>query len=145
MNKQIHIVVGSILLSALAPLTAVAASDVYIKFDDINGESKLVHCPGGTCTLGSMPAGTYQIQLTDEKGAPVSTGAELSYAVSAPRDAASGLPTGKRQHKPLRIAPVAQRDKASPKLYPMVIADDGSQVVIQAVGHNSTRSNKTSN
>lgn len=39
----------------------------------------------------------------------------FSHSVVSPRDAASGLPTGKRQHKPITITkPV---DKATPKLY----------------------------
>jgi type VI secretion system secreted protein Hcp len=38
-----------------------------------------------------------------------------SHEVISPRDAASGLPTGKRQHKPIKIT--KEVDKASPLLY----------------------------
>ena len=46
--------------------------------------------------------------LTDELS-------EGQHSVVSPRDAASGLPTGKRQHKPFVIT--KQMDKASPLLY----------------------------
>lgn len=143
MNKHIRIVIGSILLSALAPLAAFAASDMYIKISDIKGESKVVHCPAGTCAVSGLAAGSYQVQVCDEKGAPVSSSVALSHSVTSPRDSASGLATGKRMHKPMTIT--KELDKASPKLYGLIIADQGSQVVIQADDHNSSRSNKTSN
>ena len=38
-----------------------------------------------------------------------------SHEIVSPRDAASGLPTGKRQHKPITIT--KRIDKATPKLY----------------------------
>lgn len=129
MNKQIRIVVGSFLLSALAPLAAVAASDIYIKIDGINGESKVVHCPAGVCTLTGLAAGSYQVQVCDEKGAPVSSSVALSHSVTSPRDAASGLPTGKRQHKPLTVSP--ESNKSSPKLFSLVVTEPGSTVIIQ--------------
>jgi len=40
---------------------------------------------------------------------------EYSHEIVSPRDAASGLPTGKRQHKPIRI--VVELDRATPLLY----------------------------
>jgi type VI secretion system secreted protein Hcp len=48
-----------------------------------------------------------------KNGAIVVLGFE--HEVVSPRDAASGLPTGKRQHKPVRI--VKAIDKATPHLY----------------------------
>lgn len=129
MNKHIRIVIGSLLLSALAPLAAVAASDMYIKIGDIKGESKVVHCPAGVCTVSGLAAGTYQVQVCDEKGAAVSSSVALSHSVISPRDAASGLPTGKRQHKPMTIT--KELDKSSPQLFSLVVAEPGSTVTIQ--------------
>lgn len=129
MNKHIRIIVGSFLLSAFAPLAAVAASDMYIKIGDIKGESRVVHCPAGTCTLSDLAAGTYQVQVCDEKGTAVSSSVELSQAIVSPRDAASGLPTGKRQHKPMTITKSV--DKATPVLYNLVVPESGSTVTIQ--------------
>jgi type VI secretion system secreted protein Hcp len=58
----------------------------------------------------------------DIKGSVTQRGRENTIAVSAvsheivsPRDAASGLPTGKRQHKPLTIT--KDLDRSSPQLY----------------------------
>lgn len=143
MNKHIHIVISSMLLSALAPLAAIAASDMYIKISDVKGESRVVHCPAGTCAVSGLAAGSYQVQVCDEKGVAVSSSVALSHSVTSPRDSASGLATGKRMHKPMTIT--KELDKSSPKLYGLIIADQGSQVVIQADDYNSSRSNKTSN
>lgn len=129
MNKHIRIVVGSLLLSTFAPLSAVAASDMYIKISDVKGESRVVQCPAGTCALSDLAAGTYQVQLCDEKGAAVSSSAALSHSIKSPRDAASGLATGKRQHKPMTIT--QQLDKSSPQLFSLVVTEPGSSVTIQ--------------
>ncbi len=51
-----------------------------------------------------------------EKGKEgLSSVVSYEHEVVAPRDAASGLPTGKRQHSPLKIT--KEVDKATPKLY----------------------------
>ena len=46
----------------------------------------------------------------------------FSHEVISPRDAASGLPTGKRQHKPITI--VKPIDKASPQLMSMFVGNE---------------------
>lgn len=130
MNKQIRIVVGSILLSALAPLAAFAASDMYIKISDVKGESKVVHCLAGACALSDLAAGAYQVQVCDEKGAAVSSSTALSHSIKSPRDAASGLATGRRMHKPMTLS--KQSDKSSPQLFSLVVPESGSSVTIQA-------------
>lgn len=129
MNKQIRIVVGGMLLSALAPLAAFAASDMHIKIGGVKGESTIVHCPSGTCTVTGLAAGTYQVQVCDAKGVAVSSSVALSHSVVSPRDAASGLPTGKRQHKPMTIT--KELDKSSPQLFSLVVTEPGSSVTIQ--------------
>lgn len=129
MNKHIRIVVGSFLLSALAPLAAFAASDMHIKINDIKGESSIVHCPSGLCTVSNLAAGTYQVQVCDENGVAVSSSSALSHSIKSPRDAASGLATGKRMHKPMTIT--KQLDKSSPQLFTLVVPESGSSVTIQ--------------
>jgi hypothetical protein len=81
-----------------------AASDMYIKLNDIKGESKLVSCPGGTCVVEGLTAGNYEVQLSDQDGKPLAAHVVL-YEEPAPatREAGSGLATGKRQHKPVRM------------------------------------------
>ena len=46
----------------------------------------------------------------------------LDHQIVSPRDAASGLPTGKRQHKPLSI--IKMLDKASPLLYNALVTNE---------------------
>lgn len=129
MNKHIRLAIGSMLLSALAPLAAFAASDMYIKISDIKGESKVVHCPGGTCAVSGVAAGAYQVQVCDAKGMAVSSSVALSHSVTSPRDAASGLATGRRMHKPMTIT--KELDKSSPQLFSFVVTEPGSSVTIQ--------------
>lgn len=65
----------------------------------------------------------------DVKGSVTQKGREDSMMVIAyeheiltPRDVASGLPTGKRQHKPLMI--MKEIDKASPILYSILVNNE---------------------
>jgi type VI secretion system secreted protein Hcp len=51
----------------------------------------------------------------------------LSHAIVSPRDAASGLPTGKRQHKPITIT--KQLDKSSPKLLNALVQNENLTAV----------------
>ncbi len=46
----------------------------------------------------------------------------VSHEIVSPRDAASGLPTGKRQHKPFVIT--KELDKASPLLYNILVNNE---------------------
>jgi type VI secretion system secreted protein Hcp len=63
------------------------------------------------------------------KGSVTQRGRENTIAVTAasheivsPRDAASGLPTGKRQHKPLTLT--KDLDRSSPQLYAALAANE---------------------
>jgi len=46
----------------------------------------------------------------------------VSHSIVSPRDMASGLPTGKRQHKPIIIT--KELDKASPLLYNSLVTNE---------------------
>lgn len=120
---------SGLLLSALLSVNAVAA-DMFIKISDVKGESRVVSCPSGVCTLSDVASGSYQVQVCDEKGGAVSSSVSLSHSVVSPRDAASGLATGKRMHKPMTLTKTL--DKSSPQLFTLVVSETGSQVVIQA-------------
>jgi type VI secretion system secreted protein Hcp len=52
----------------------------------------------------------------------------FQHEIVSPRDAASGLPTGRRQHKPLTI--VKPIDKATPLLHKLLTQNENAQVVI---------------
>jgi type VI protein secretion system component Hcp len=85
------VVISGVLLAATASL---AASDYYIKFDGVDGESKS-RAKAETIELQSWSFGTSQA------------------SVVAPRDAASGLATGKRQHKPMTVTKPIEADAAA--------------------------------
>lgn len=131
-------------LLCLLPAMASAASDMYLKIKGVDGEPKIVACPGGVCVVDGLAPGKYSVEVCDARGTVIPSDLALGYAVISPRDAASGLPTGKRQHKPIRIS---SQSGGSPTNVIEVTAA-GAQVSIQvdtkAQDHNSSRSNKTS-
>lgn len=47
---------------------------------------------------------------------------EFDHEIVSPRDAASGLPTGKRMHKPMRIT--CEIDKATPIMYQVLTSNE---------------------
>ena len=82
------VVVSGVLLAATASL---AASDYYLKIEGVDGEA-----------YSRTKAETIELQSW-------SFGASQAGVVS-PRDAASGLATGKRQHKPVTVLSPASVD-----------------------------------
>ncbi len=65
----------------------------------------------------------------DIKGSVTQVGREdaimviaVEHEIESPRDAASGLPTGKRQHKPISIS--KEIDKSSPLLYTLLVNNE---------------------
>ncbi len=119
---------SSVALSILLSVNAIAA-DTFIKISDSKGESRVITCPNGVCTLNDVASGSYQVQVCDEKGGAISSSVSLSHSVVSPRDAASGLATGKRMHKPMAIT--KNLDKSSPQLFTLVVTEPGSSVTIQ--------------
>jgi type VI secretion system secreted protein Hcp len=53
----------------------------------------------------------------------------ISHDLISPRDAASGLPTGKRQHKPVTIT--KRLDKATPLLYSAIVNNETLSVTLR--------------
>ena len=122
-----------------------SAADYFLEIDGVKGKQIVPIDGGATeITLQDLPAGNYKFTIKQRNGAPVEgsgqvtlnvtpadadgDGAaetkrtivlphvlEASSQVKSPRDAASGLPTGKRQHKPFSIT--KRIDKSSPVLY----------------------------
>ena len=80
------------------------AADKYLKISDMNGASKVMPCPGGICVVEGFATGNYELSVCDQDGVPV-TGRVVLYeqAEMETREAGSGLATGKRQHKPVRM------------------------------------------
>ena len=52
----------------------------------------------------------------------------FSHEIISPRDAASGLPTGRRQHKPLRVIKYA--DKTTPLFYSALVRNENLPTVV---------------
>ena len=60
----------------------------------------------------------------------------VAHEIVSPRDAASGLPTGKRQHKPLTIT--KEIDKASPLLFKSLVTNETlTEVVLKFYAPNA--------
>lgn len=119
------------LCALLLPALSSAASDMYIKIDDIKGESQVVGCANGACVVPALSAGDYTVWIADAQGTVIPSNATLKYALVSPRDAASGLATGRRMHKPLKLTMELGRGAAPGNV--IHIDEDGTQI---AVGKN---------
>ncbi|MBK8188806.1 MAG: hypothetical protein IPK77_17010 [Cellvibrio sp.] len=111
------------------------AADMYLKFTGVNGESKIVSCPDATCVISDLAVGEYKVEQTDKDGKAISNPVVLSHEVKSPRDAASGLATGKRTHKPMKMI------TDSTGVFTLSITELNTVVAVQ--DHNSSRSNKS--
>lgn len=111
MNAARYTIAGGILLLAISfPFTA-SAEDV-----STGGETTgITPPPAAPASVDGWSFGESNMGTMPPKGG-MGEGRELppKPEVTAPRDPASGLPTGKRQHEPIRVTkPI---DKATPKL-----------------------------
>lgn len=94
------------LAAAAIAAPAVAASDYYLKLGDIKGESAAKSAAGKQIEIESWSWGATMTGAWDGtiKGPPGAekfgavSGAHRDDGVTSPRDSASGMPTGKRQH-----------------------------------------------
>jgi type VI secretion system secreted protein Hcp len=73
-------------------------------------------------TMKGQKAGEVKGSVTQKGRADSIMVVAYSHEIVSPRDAASGLPTGKRMHKPLSIT--KEIDKASPILYNMMVTNE---------------------
>jgi predicted RecA/RadA family phage recombinase len=64
---------------------------------DAEGKFVFSDVPQGACTVSAVAT------VPSEAAAPQASSAARAGAVTAPRDAASGMATGKRQHKPMSV------------------------------------------
>jgi type VI protein secretion system component Hcp len=106
MHKSPFLALAAVSGLLLTTTGAFAASDYFLKIDDVKGEAK------DRPAAGSTEVSSFSWGATNPSAAATTTGMgtgkvsmqDLSVtreAATAPRDAASGLPTGKRQHKPM--------------------------------------------
>lgn len=103
-SRRIGQVAAGAALVALAP-SAASAADAYLKLGDIKGEAK------DSARKGEIEVLSWSWGATQVGGAQVATGdldgdgrADVAAgATPTPREAGSGMATGKRQHNPVRI------------------------------------------
>jgi hypothetical protein len=89
--------------AGLLPFMTWASSDMFLQIKDAKGATRVVQCAAGVCLLNGLPPGKYSVLECDAAGKAVSSKSQWEYAVVSPRDAASGLATGRRMHKPLTL------------------------------------------
>lgn len=78
-----------------------AALNSYLQIKGSKGSSQIVSCPSGACVVPSLVTDTYTFSVVDAQGKPVTVSDAMSCDIKSPRDSASGLATGKRQHQPI--------------------------------------------
>jgi hypothetical protein len=143
---------------ASCSVTVFASSDIYLKITDTHGVSQVFKCPDGACVVNNLKKGTYNVAIelqTPDQGSAAkgsttkesTTGEgrkdsldvlQLNASVISPRDAGSGMATGRRQYSPVII----RKDMA--KGAEIIVAEDDStlSVVGLAVSANSSQSSK---
>jgi hypothetical protein len=87
----------------LLPVMASASADMFLQIKGATGETRVVACTAGACVVEGLAIGQYSALVCDEQGKVVPSNMVLDYTIIGPRDAASGLATGKRMHKPFTI------------------------------------------
>ncbi len=94
----------TVVMSVMATSAFAASADFYLQIKDSKGGMQTLSCPSGVCTAPTLAADSYVLSVVDASGKPVSLdNTKYACTVKSPRDAASGLATGKRQHKPMMI------------------------------------------
>ncbi|MDP4221413.1 MAG: hypothetical protein Q8916_12415 [Bacteroidota bacterium] len=126
MKTSSKILATAAFMLAIGISNSFGALNAYLKISGQKGYSKIVKitCPDGSCstTVDGLKAGKYTISLCNaqgtlmkvkEKGNRTKCTASLSYEIVSPRDAASGLPTGKMATSSNDGSVVSPRDPAS--------------------------------
>ena len=112
--------------------SAQAASDYLLKFEGVPGESKVADGAGG----GAMPhvkgdarhKGWIELESAqlgaETTAAPGGVNVAMGdvNGVKSPRDAASGLATGKRTHQPVRVS--SEREASAPSVSEIIATRD---------------------
>lgn len=100
-----------------------AALNSYLQIKGSKGSTQIVSCPNGACVVPTLVADTYTVSVVDAQGKSVVVSSPMTCDVKSPRDSASGLATGKRQHKPFSLS--TELSSSS-----VVIAQDESNLAI---------------
>lgn len=117
------IIISLAVATTLFSASSFAALNSYLKITGAKGSSQVVSCPNGACVVPTLVADTYTVSVVDAQGAPVAVSSAMSCDVKSPRDSASGMATGKRQHKPFTLSTGLSSSS-------VVVAQDDSNVAI---------------
>ncbi|MEY2853786.1 MAG: hypothetical protein RL030_918 [Pseudomonadota bacterium] len=115
-------------LALLLPLAATAASDYFLKIEDLKGESRVVHCTDGSCLVDKLAPGTFKVQISDAQGKVIPSDMRLEFTVVTARERGSGLATGKRMHQPLTLT--MQLGRSAAPTNTIAVDEPGTLVVI---------------
>jgi len=96
-------IVSLVLATTFFSTSSFAAVDSYLQIKGTKGAAQVINCPNGVCTVPNLVADTYTVSVVDSQGKTVAIDSKYECGVTSPRDAASGLATGKRMHKPFVI------------------------------------------
>lgn len=93
-------------LGAANPASPAAASACVVVLECPDFMQRVVPEPDGSFVFRDVPSGACKVSVApagqpEFVAQPASSSSGARNAVVSPRDAASGLPTGKRQHKPM--------------------------------------------
>lgn len=113
---------------AVACHVSEASSDMFLKIEDMKGESQIAKSANGACVVPALTAGNYTVQTCDATGKVSMQDMHMVHSIVSPRNPASGMSSGKRMHQPIRI--YQKIDKSTPVIYNLKINGAGSQVVI---------------
>jgi hypothetical protein len=117
------IILSLAVATTLFSASSFAALNTYLKIAGSKGSSQVVSCPNGVCVVPSLVADTYTVSAVDAQGQSIVVSSPMSCDVKSPRDSASGLATGKRQHKPFSLS--TELSSSS-----VVVAQDESSLAI---------------
>jgi hypothetical protein len=96
-------IVSLAIATTLISTSSFAALNSYLHIKGTKGSSQIINCPAGSCVVPSLVADTYSISVVDGQGKAAAVDGKYECSLTSPRDAASGLATGKRMHKPFVI------------------------------------------
>lgn len=96
-------IVSFAVAATLISSSSFAALNSYLQIKGSKGSSQIISCPNGACTVPTLAADTYTVSVVDAQGKATPVDGKYECGIVSPRDAASGLPTGKRMHKPFVI------------------------------------------
>ncbi len=90
--------IAAVRVLSLFALGVFAAESVHIMMRGPRQSTKTVSCPDGSCKVDGVSPGQWTVTLVDDNGKPLASGSyklTFTWTATAPRDAASGMATGK--------------------------------------------------